>query len=166
MPLCLLLTSRPSKRNFPIYIASGTLLTSYSSRDRQSDHVQTHIFAHAIAIHAHALTSGYQPAVPEIQQTLEKAIPLWEKLYPCHNNIKRLSWAFCVSASLASGAQRSVFEKVLSDAASADALSTAVPLLGSIARECWKLLDTGAPSCNWQDVMQKMERNIHGVLFT
>ncbi|KAH6623947.1 putative C6 transcription factor [Chaetomium tenue] len=135
-------------------------------QNRHDGPIQTHIFAHAIAIHAHALTSGYQPAVPEIKETLEKAVPLWLKLDPNSHSIKRLSWAFCVSASLASEAQRSVFEGVLSAVASADALSAAVPLLKSTVEECWKLLDAGSPSCNWQDVMQRMGCNIHSVLFT
>ncbi|KAH6855446.1 putative C6 transcription factor [Chaetomium sp. MPI-CAGE-AT-0009] len=141
------------------------IVSALNQQLQHDDSVQTHIFAHAIAIHVHALASGYRPAVPEIQQTLEKAISLWGKLDPSHHSIKRLSWAFCVSASLASEAQRSVFEKLLFDAASADALSTAVPLLKSIVNECWKLLDAGAPSCDWQDVMQRMGCNIHSVLF-
>lgn len=145
---------------------TDSIVFALNQQVQQSHHVQTQIFAHAVAVHAHTISSGYQPAVPEIQQTLERAIPLWQKLSPDCNNLKRLSWAFCVSASLASEAQRSVFEKVLSDASSVDSLYTTVSFLRTIVEECWRILDAGVPSCNWQDVMHKMERNIHGILFT
>ncbi|KAK5996531.1 ustiloxin B cluster transcription factor ustR [Cladobotryum mycophilum] len=144
---------------------TDAIVSSISKRVQQSDHVQTHVFAHAITIHIHTITSGHLPAVPEIQQTLDKAIPLWQELSPSLDNLKRLSWAFCVSASLASGAQRVVFDKVLSDAASTDPLSRTVVCLRALVDECWKILDAGAPSCNWETVMRKLGHSVHGTLF-
>ena len=90
---------------------------------------------------------------------------LWQKLSPSQINLKRLSWAFCVSASLAMGAQRPVFSKVLSDAVMVDPHSATVMCLKTLTKECWKILDTGSPSCNWQSVMETLGYSVQSILF-
>ncbi|KAH6603624.1 hypothetical protein Trco_008399 [Trichoderma cornu-damae] len=125
---------------------TDAIVSSIRHQIQQGDHVQTHVFAYAVVIYIHTIASGHLPAVPEIQQTIEKAVLSWQRISPSLNNLKRLSWAFCVSASLATGSQRVIFDNMLSDAASIDPLSRTVICLKSLVEECWKTLDAGAPS--------------------
>lgn len=74
-----------------------------------------------------------------------------------------MSWAFCVSASLATGEHRSAFANILSEAATADPYSTAVTSLKALCEECWSILDAGGADCNWRMVMKSLKRSIHTI---
>ncbi|KAM3504755.1 hypothetical protein MY10362_003364 [Beauveria mimosiformis] len=124
---------------------------------------QTLIYAHGVAIYTHTITSGCRPGVPEIHDALEKCVPLWDKVSFGGGELRCMSWAFCVSASLATGQDRSVFAHVLSEAAAADRNSTTVACLKTISEECWRIGDAGGVECNWRTVMQSLKQSIHTI---
>ncbi|KAJ5528730.1 hypothetical protein N7527_002123 [Penicillium freii] len=147
-------------------IIKTTVIESFlNQRIQQQGDVQTRIFAYAVVIHTHTITSGCFPAVPEIQQALDEVIVLWQALSPSLDLLKSLSWAFCVTASLASGTQRAVFQKIISDMVSIEPPSRAVLSLKAVIEECWKTFDGGSPSCNWETVMQKLGHSIPSIIF-
>ncbi|KAM0814169.1 putative C6 transcription factor [Seiridium cardinale] len=47
------------------------IASTLSRQIQESDHVYTHMFAHAVIIRAYTVTSGYSSDIPEIQQTLD-----------------------------------------------------------------------------------------------
>ena len=133
------------------------------SHNDRTQHVQTYIFAHSVLTHLHTIVSGSWPCVPEIQQSVNRAVSAWE-LCPSAINLKALAWPYCVSASLAVGSQRDMFRRLISQA------STSEPTLGSIiemklvVEECWRGFD-GRKSeremlCDWKDVMQRLNLSV------
>ncbi len=56
-----------------------------------------------------------------------------------------------------------MFEKVLVDAADADAPSMTVACLHAVVEECWKVLDAEAAPWNLEgESCKRISRNIHG----
>ncbi|KAF1738396.1 hypothetical protein CRV24_000321 [Beauveria bassiana] len=101
------------------------ILSKIGHRIQGVTNAQTLIYAHAVAIYIHTITSGCHPGVPEIRDALEKSVPQWDKVSFGAGELRCMSWAFCVSASLATGAHRSVFVNVLAEASAADPSSAA-----------------------------------------
>ena len=138
-------------------------MASYQkSHSDRIQHVQTYIFAHSALTHIHTIVSGSWPGVPEIQQSVSRAISAWE-LCPSAINLKALAWPYCVSASLAVGSQRDIFRRLISEASARE------PTLGSIdlktiVEECWRVFDGRKSerdvSCDWKEVKQRLNLNI------
>ena len=134
-----------------------------NSHGHRRHHVQTYIFAHSVLAHLHSIVSGSYPGVPEIQQSVNRAISAWE-LCPSVINLNTLAWAYCVGASLAVGSQRDVFRSLISEP------SPRAPTLGSIldiksiVEECWRGFDGRKSerdvSCDWKDVMQRLNLSV------
>ena len=145
-----------------------TLSSHQTSDSDRIRNVQTYIFAHSLLTHLHTIVSGPWPAVPEIQQSVHRAVSAWE-LCPSAINLKTLAWPYCVSASLALGSQRDLFRRLASDASS----SLGRPTLGCnvdlrlVVEECWRAFDGRKAerdvSCDWKDVVQRLNLS---VLFT
>ena len=140
--------------------------TASSCQNSHSDrirHLQTYIFAHSALTHLHTIVSGPWPAVPEIQQSVHRAVSAWE-LCPSAVNLKALAWPYCVSASLALGSQRDMFRRLVSEA------SPREPTLGGnvdlrlIVEECWRGFDGRQSerdvSCDWKEVMQRLNLSV------
>lgn len=159
MPSCQQLNIKSSKDSFLCCI---TYLSSYQIHRGVND-TKTLIYAYGVAIYIHTITSGCRPAVPEIQDALEKSVPLWQKITLRHGELRYMSWAFCVSASLATGDHRCAFSNILSEAATAEPYSTTVACLKALSEECWSILDTGSADCNWETVMHNLKRSIHAL---
>jgi C6 transcription factor Pro1 len=127
------------------------------------NHVQTYIFAHTVLIHLHTIVSGPWPGVPEIQQTVDRAISAW-KLCPSSTNLKALAWPYCVSASLSVGSQRDMFRGLILEASSKEPTLGNLVGLKSVVEECWRSFDGRASdrdaSCDWKDVMQRLNLSI------
>ncbi|KAM3490681.1 hypothetical protein MY3957_006006 [Beauveria namnaoensis] len=141
-----------------------TILSRIEHQIQGVTNAQTLIYAHAIAIYIHTITSGCHPGVPEIRDALEKSVPQWDKVSFGAGELRCMSWAFCVSASLATGAHRSVFANVLTEAATADPSSSAtVACLKAVTEECWKIGDAGGDECNWRTVMQSLKQSRHTI---
>ena len=124
--------------------------TSSNSADGWSDAAQTNIFAHALLTHIHTIVSGALSGVPEIRQSIDRTIRVWESPSPSPSwtrprpMLRSLAWPYCVSASLASGAQRDVFREL----ASSDLPSSALGLgIGgvfdykAVVDACWREAD-------------------------
>jgi hypothetical protein len=129
--------------------------------------IQTYIFAHALLIHLHVIVSGSLAGVPEIQQSIERAIHAWE-LRPSSITPKSLSWPYCVSASLATGPQqRAVFRELVAELSPVDLSLGSLLDLKSVVEECWKEFDGRSSdrdaSIDWRDIMR---RSNLGILFT
>lgn len=124
--------------------------------------MQTLIYAHGVAIYIHTIISGCRPAVPEIQDALEKSISLWKKASFCHGELRSMSWPFCVSASLAVGEQRSVFADILNEAVAADPWSATLESLKSMSEESWRILDAGNAECDWEVVVRNLKQSVRG----
>lgn len=126
-------------------------------------HVQTYIFAHSVLAHLHTIVSGPWPGVPEIQQSVNRAVSAWE-LYPSFINLKALAWPYCVSASLAVGSQRDMFRRLISDASPREPTLGSIVGLKSIVEECWRGFDGRKSerdvSCDWKEVMQRLNLTI------
>lgn len=131
-------------------------------RDR-IQHVQTYIFAHSVLTHLHTIVSGSWPGVPEIQQSVNRAVSAWE-LCPSALNLKALAWPYCVSASLAVGSQRDVFRRLISETSPREPLLGSIVDLKSIVEECWRGFDGRKSerdmSCDWKEVMQRLNLSI------
>ena len=148
----------------PIADTASSYQSSHSDRTR---HVQTNIFAHSVLTHLHTIVSGPWPAVPEIQQSVHRAVSAWE-LCPSAINLKALAWPYCVSASLALGSQRDMFRRLVSEVS-----PPREPTLGGnvdlrlVVEECWRGFDGRKSdrdvSCDWKEVMQRLNLS---VLFT
>ena len=130
-------------------------------------HVQTYIFAHSILTHLHTIVSGSWPNVPEIQQSVDRAIAAW-KLRPPSLSLKALAWPYCASASLAVGLQRDMFRRLISEASSNPTGQPALESLTqlkAVVEECWRGFDErkterDVSACDWKDVMQRMNLSI------
>jgi hypothetical protein len=119
--------------------------TSSNRTDGWSDAAQTSIFAHALLTHIHTIVSGALSGVPEIRQSIDRTIRAWESPSLSRTRprpmLRSLAWPYCVSASLASGAQRDVFREL----ASSDLPSSALGLgIGgvvdykAVVEACWR----------------------------
>ncbi len=139
-------------------------MTSHrNSHTDRFQHVQTYIFAHSILTHLHTIVSGSWPGVPEIQQSVNRAVSAWE-LCPSAINLKALAWPYCVCASLAVGPQRDTFRKLMSEASSREPTLGSFVDLKSVVEECWRGFD-GRKSerdgpCDWKEVMQRLNLSI------
>lgn len=131
-------------------------------RDR-IQHVQTYIFAHSVLTHLHTIVSGSWPGVPEIQQSVNRAVSAWE-LCPSALNLKALAWPYCVSASLAVGSQRDTFRRLISETSPREPTLGSIVDLKSIVEECWRGFDGRKSerdvSCDWKEVMQRLNLSI------
>ncbi|TWU77374.1 hypothetical protein ED733_005883 [Metarhizium rileyi] len=74
--------------------------------------IQTLIFGHAVLVFLNTVVSGALAGVPEIHQSINRAMQAWEML-PATMNTKYLAWAYSTSASLATGSQRDFFRHVV-----------------------------------------------------
>lgn len=127
-------------------------------------HIQTYIFAHAVLIELYVVVSGPRPDVPEINQTIDRAIAAW-KMRPCSMSLKSLAWPYCVSASLASGLQRDFFRGVgLRGSLPDTALGNFDELKSVVDEECWREFDRRGSDCDtaadWKDVIQRSNLNL------
>ncbi|KAK3935497.1 fungal-specific transcription factor domain-containing protein [Diplogelasinospora grovesii] len=129
-------------------------------------HIQTYIFAHAILTHLHTIVSGSLAGVPEIHQSIDRALHAW-KLRPSSMNPKSLAWAYCVGAGLATGLQRDVFRELISQLSPVDLTLGNLLDLKSVVEQCWREFDGRASdrdaSIDWRDIMQRSNLS---VLFT
>lgn len=122
------------------------------------------IFAYAILTDLHQIVSGPRASVPEIGDSIGRAISsawsLWQEQQPGKGDggarLKRiLAWPFCVAASLAKGDQRDVFRKIISISENEDGSTSAgdVQQLKSITEQCWA---SSSSNCrDWKDVVQR-----------
>lgn len=122
------------------------------------------IFAYAILTDLHQIVSGPRASVPEIGDSIGRAISsawsLWQEQQPGKGDggagLKRiLAWPFCVAASLAKGDQRDVFRKIISISENGDGSTSAgdVQQLKSITEQCWA---SSSSNCrDWKDVVQR-----------
>ena len=132
----------------------------YSAR---IEHVQTYLFAHSALTYIYTIVSGSWPGVPEIQQSVSRAVSAWE-LYPSAINLKALAWPYCVSASLAVGSQRDIFRRLISEASAREPTLGSIVDLKTIVEECWRGFDGRTSergvSCDWKEVKQRLNLNI------
>ncbi|OAA72582.1 Zn(2)-C6 fungal-type DNA-binding domain protein [Cordyceps fumosorosea ARSEF 2679] len=133
------------------------ILSTIEDQIRREEDVPTLMYAYGVIIYIHTLTSGHRPAVPEIHAALEKAVPLWQGCSFHRQGLKSVAWAFCVSASLATGHHRRAFSSVLAEAATSDESWTAATRLKALSEECWKISDTGGADCDWRAIMQSLK---------
>ena len=134
-----------------------------SSHSDRIQHLQTYIFAHSALTHIHTIVSGSWPGVPEIQQSVSRAVSAWE-LCPSAINLKALAWPYCVSASLAVGSQRDMFRRLISEASAREPTLGSIVDLKTIVEECWRGFDGRKSerdvSCDWKEVKQRLNLNI------
>ncbi|KAK2603875.1 hypothetical protein QQS21_003910 [Conoideocrella luteorostrata] len=131
------------------------------------DHIQSLIYGHAVITFLNTVVSGALNGVPEIHQSITRAIPAWGMVPPTMN-LRNLAWAYSTSASLATGAQREVFRIVAARMSheSVDAYGLHETYHG--VEQCWKETDrhssakSNAP-CDWRDIHQKLNLSIQFV---
>lgn len=141
----------------------ASMASHQNSHSDRIQHVQTYIFAHSALTHIHTIVSGSWPGVPEIQQSVSRAVSAWE-LCPSAIDLKALAWPYCVSASLAVGSQRDVFRRLISEASAREPTLGSIVDLKTIVEECWRGFDGRKSerdvSCDWKEVKQRLNLNI------
>ena len=141
----------------------ANMASHQKSHSDRIHHVQTYIFAHSALTHIHTIVSGSWPGVPEIQQSVSRAVSVWE-LYPSAINLKALAWPYCMSASLAVGSQRDIFRRLISEASTREPTLNSIVELKTIVEECWRGFDGRKSerdvSCDWKEVKQRLNLNI------
>ncbi|KAK0615231.1 fungal-specific transcription factor domain-containing protein [Bombardia bombarda] len=131
----------------------------------RSNAVQTSIFAHALLTHIHSIISGSLAGVPEIHQSINATIQTWFIVTP-PVSLKSLAWPYCVSASLAAGAQRDFFRDLFSQLSPAELTLGSLVEIKSLVETCWKECDDRMAasdrnvSVDWRDVTKKLNSSI------
>ena len=124
------------------------------------------VLTHALLVYLHTIVSGPRAGVPEIRQGIDRAVTAWQALSllrrPAQSSGegrggRSLAWAYCVTASLATGAQREVFRDV---AAAHNQLLD----LKTIVDECWREVDgraaDGDAAVDWRDMMERANLSV------
>lgn len=144
---------------------SSSGVASTKSVDTGRYHVDTvmHslILAHAILTDLHQIVSGPRSSVPEIGDSISRAISsAWSLRRKQHNKADQLerilAWPFCVAASLAKGDQRNAFREIIAMWEKGDESTSGgdVQQLKSIIEQCWAF--TSSSNCrDWKDVVQR-----------
>ncbi|KAG8427040.1 hypothetical protein J3459_007587 [Metarhizium acridum] len=127
------------------------------------DLIQTLIHGHAILIFLNTVVSGALTGVPEIHQSINRAMQAWDML-PATANPRYLAWAYSTSAGLATGSRRDVFRNVVARMSHLD-VDTSLCKFNHGAEECWKETDKyGSNHCNvtcdWRDIHKRANLNI------
>lgn len=130
------------------------------------DLTRTYIFAHSILIYLNTILSGPSADVPEVHDSIDRAISAW-KLCPPGTSARCLAWPYYVSASLATGTQREFFKTTISNFQTVDPASGSQADLKCIIEGCWQEVDirrSGLDTCcDWRDVMDRLNL---GYIFT
>jgi hypothetical protein len=134
--------------------------------DKNSPHylIQSFIFAHAVLIYLNTVVSGALTRVPEIHQSINRAIPLWEML-PSTMDPNYLAWAYSTSASLATGSQREVFRNVVAQMSHLDVGVGSLREFSHGVEESWKETDKHGSDhnnipCDWREIHKRANLNI------
>ena len=126
-------------------------------------HVQTNILAHSILIELHAIVSGHWAGVPEINESIDRAILAWKRC-PSSMTPRCFVWSFCVSANLATGLQRVFFQEVMLQMTLADKALGRLHNVKLLVEKCWSVFDrrgSNRDSCeDWKDIWQEMNMSI------
>lgn len=132
-----------------------------TGRDHLDTVVQSLIFAHAVLTDLHQIVSGPRSSVPEIVESISRAISsawsLRRKQHNKANGLNRiLAWPFCVAASLAKGDQRDLFRDIIVTSEKGDQPTSSgdVQQLKSIVEQCWAFT-TSSSGRDWRDVVQR-----------
>ncbi|KHN99591.1 PRO1A C6 Zink-finger protein [Metarhizium album ARSEF 1941] len=128
------------------------------------DLIQTLVYGHAILIFLNTVVSGALTGVPEIHQSISRAMKAWGML-PATINPKYLAWAYSTSASLATGSQRDVFRNVAARTSHLDVDTGSLREFSHGVEECWKETDKhgsghGGVACDWREVHKRANLNI------
>ncbi|KAK8932865.1 hypothetical protein H634G_07169 [Metarhizium anisopliae BRIP 53293] len=127
------------------------------------DLIQTLIYGHAILIFLNTVVSGALTGVPEIHQSIGRAMQVWDML-PATANPRYLAWAYSTSASLASGSQRDVFRNVVARMSHVDVDTGSLCEFSHGVEECWKETDKHGSNhcvtCDWRDIHKRANLNI------
>ncbi|KIE02815.1 PRO1A C6 Zink-finger protein, partial [Metarhizium majus ARSEF 297] len=127
------------------------------------DLIQTLIYGHAILIFLNTVVSGALTGVPEIHQSIGRAMQAWDML-PATANPRYLAWAYSTSASLASGSQRDVFRNVVARMSHVDVDTGSLCEFSHGVEECWKETDKHGSNhcvtCDWRDIHKRANLNI------
>lgn len=151
---------RTLSRVLQISPVAGIACSETSQGDRY--YINTYIFAHAVLIHLHSIVSGSRPGVPEIQQSVDKAISAWS-LCPLSINPGVLAWPYCVSASLAVDSQRDIFRNLIPETSPRESAFSSLVHSVSVVKECWRDADACKDrqvSCDWKEAMQRLNLSI------
>lgn len=125
---------------------------------------QTYLFAHSLLIELHRIVSGPCPDVPEINESINRAISAW-KLISYTENPNKLFWPYCVSANLATGPQRDFFLEAIAKMISVDTTLGNTLDLKSLVEKCWSEFDKQGLSSDWRDIIQRSNLGWNVFLF-
>lgn len=144
---------------------SSSGVASTKSAETGQDHldnvIHSLIIAHAVLTDLHQIVSGPRSSVPEIGDSISRAISsAWSLRRKQHNKADQLerilAWPFCVAASLAKGDQRNAFREIIAMWEKGDESTSGgdVQQLKSIIEQFWAF--TSSSNCrDWKDVVQR-----------
>lgn len=117
--------------------------------------IQSLIFGHAVLTFLNTVVSGALSGVPEIHESIQRAIPAWE-MVPRTMDTRHLAWAYSTSACLATGSQREVFR---------DVAAQNLRVFRDGVEECWIQTDRRGSvqnnaACDWRDICRKLNAHI------
>lgn len=124
----------------------------------------TNIFARAARVYLHTIVSGAHPEVFEIKSGVAETIAAL-RLLPRAEMIANLTWPICVAACVASVEQRGFFERLERGVIDEYGRSQRVLRAFAIARECWRLRESGGgriegKAYDWRDGMASLGQTV------
>jgi hypothetical protein len=128
------------------------------------DITQSIVYGHAVLIFLNTVVSGALAGVPEIHQSIARAISSWEMIPPMMNP-KHLSWAYSTSASLATGSQREVFRNVVARMSGLNVDLHGLREFHHGVEQCWEETDRSNTTCcnipcDWRYVHKRLNLDI------
>lgn len=139
----------------------GTPLLEGEKRDNKNeghhlDLQQTFILSQAALVHLNVVVSGASSGIPEIQQSIKRAITAWNSFSAKRSmNSKTIAWSICASASLASGDDRVYFQELIQKLA----IVLRIGEINLLMERCWETLDrAGTNSCDWREFLRRYDQ--------
>jgi hypothetical protein len=133
----------------------STQLDPYDVRGSESQAV-THVFACSAVTYLHVVTSGANPQLPEIKESVAETLKAFQKL-PDARWVRNLVWPFCIAGCMADTEHETDFRAIASEASQDGQVFGKLRKALAIMEECWKGRRMGASSSwSWTTAMASL----------
>jgi hypothetical protein len=123
----------------------------------------TYIFSCAALVYLHAVVSGGRLGVPEIRQSVAKAVAAF-KFIPNSVDLQDLMWPYCMTGCMAINEERDMFRNLINSAGPDAQIFGNIAHVKTILEDCW----TGGSGdakvsdypCDWRACMAKLDPRV------
>jgi hypothetical protein len=123
----------------------------------------TYIFSCAALVYLHAVVSGGRLGVPEIRQSVAKAVAAF-KFIPNSVDLQDLMWPYCMTGCMAVNEERNMFRNLISSAGPDAHIFGNIAHVKTILEDCWTegLGDNQVSDypCDWRACMAKLDPRV------